>query len=156
LEQAIAVAEEEYNCTGRSSGVKNVIHIVEENVFAAFDDEGEHDSCRWELDTSASNHMLWCQAAFSSVDDGTVGTVRFADGSVVKIADINTIFYECKTGEHRALYNVYFIPRLNANFISIGQLDEDGFDTRIKDGVMVVRDENQKLLARISRSPGRL
>jgi transposase InsO family protein len=56
----------------------------------------------------------------------------------------------------KALYNVYFIPRLTANIISIGQLDEDGYDIKIKDGVMTVRDENQKLLARISRNPGRL
>jgi hypothetical protein len=152
----IAVAEEEYSCAGRSSGMKKVIHIVEENVFAAFGDEGEHDSYRWVLDSSASNHMSGCRAVFSRVDGGTVGTVRFANGSMVNITGISTVLYECKTGEHRALYNLYFIPRLTANIISIGQLDEDGYDIRIKDGVMTLRDENQKLLARISRSPRRL
>jgi hypothetical protein len=92
---------------------------------------------------------------FSSVNGVTIGTMKFADRSVVKIAGIGTMLYECKTGEHRALYNVYFIPHLTANIISIGKLDEDGYGIRIKDGVMVVRDENQKLLARISHSLGR-
>jgi hypothetical protein len=87
---------------------------------------------------------------FSSADGETVGTVRFADGSVVKIAGIDTVLYECKTGEHRALYNVCFISRLTTDIISVGQLDEDGYDIRVKDCVMAVKDENQKLLARIN------
>jgi hypothetical protein len=44
--------------------------------------------------------MSGCWAKFSSIDGGTVGTVRFADGSVVKIAVIGTVLYECKNGEH--------------------------------------------------------
>lgn len=35
----------------------------------------------------------------------------------------------CNNGEHRALTEVYFIPKLNANLISLGQLDEHGCDS---------------------------
>jgi glutamate dehydrogenase/leucine dehydrogenase len=73
---------------------------VEEKVYAALGDEGEKDSCHWVLDTGASNHMSGCWATFSSIDGGTVGTVRFVDGSVVKIVIIGSVLYECKNGEH--------------------------------------------------------
>jgi hypothetical protein len=76
-----------------------------------------------------------------------VGTVRFANGSGVKIDGIGTVLYECKNGEHHSLPNVYYIPHLTKSIISISQLDEDGFDVRIKDGIMSLCDENQKLLA---------
>jgi glutamate dehydrogenase/leucine dehydrogenase len=78
-QHVIEVVEEEYSCIVRSSSMKKVIHIVEENVFAAIGDGWQHDSCRWLLDTGALNHMLGCRAAFSSVDGGTIGTVRFAN-----------------------------------------------------------------------------
>jgi hypothetical protein len=57
---------------------------------------------------------------FSIIDGGTVGTVKFADGSVVSIEGIGTILYECKNGEHRAFNDVYYIPRLTTSIISVG------------------------------------
>jgi hypothetical protein len=111
---------------------KKVVHIVEEKVYAALDGEMEQESCRWVLDTGASNHMSGYRAAFSSIDGGTVGTVKFADGSVVRIEGIGMVIYECKTGEHRAFNGVYYIPRLNTSIISVGQLDEEGYEVLIK------------------------
>jgi hypothetical protein len=83
-----------------------VVHIVEETVYAALDEEMGQESCHWVLDTGASNH--------------TVGTVKFTDGSVVSIEGIGTILYECKNGEHRAFNGVYYIPRLTTSIISVG------------------------------------
>jgi hypothetical protein len=53
--------------------------------------------------------MSGCRATFSNIDDGVVGTVKFADGFVV-IEGIGTMLYECKDGEHRSFTGVYFIP----------------------------------------------
>ena len=38
----------------------------------------------------------------------------------------DTILFVGKGGEHRKLTGVYFIPRLTANLVSLGQLDEVG------------------------------
>lgn len=45
---------------------------------------------------------------------------------------------------------------MTANIISVGQPDEGGYEIRVKDGVMLVRDEEMRLLARIPCVPGRL
>jgi len=66
------------------------------------------------------------------------------------------VLFHCKNGEHRSLANVYFLPRLTANIISVGQLDEGGYQVLVEDGMMRVRDEDRRLLAKIPRSPGRL
>jgi hypothetical protein len=68
---------------------------------------------------------------------------------VVRIDGIGTMLYQRKNGEHLTLFNVYYVPKLTTIIISVGQLDEDGFDVRIKDGFMSLRDENQRLLARV-------
>jgi hypothetical protein len=71
-------------------------------------------------------------------------------GSVVRIDGIGTMLYQCRNGEHGALFNVYYIPRLTTSIISVGQLDEDGFDVHIRNGIMSLRDQNQTLLARVN------
>ena len=52
--------------------------------------------------------------------------MKFGDGSVVEIEGRGTILFVSKGGEHRKLTDVYFIPRLKANLVSLGQLDEAG------------------------------
>ena len=45
---------------------------------------GEQEQ-RWYLDSGASNHMIGSKVAFSKLDDGVTGTVKFGDGSRVVI-----------------------------------------------------------------------
>jgi hypothetical protein len=82
------------------------LHLLENKVFTAFDDAGDRDPRRWVLDTGASNHMSGSRAAFSSIDDGVTGSVRFVDGSVTRIEGIGTVLLSCKSGEHEALTQV--------------------------------------------------
>ena len=132
------------------------LHILEKKVHPELDDAADRDPTRWILDTGASNHMSGSHAAFADLDTGVTGAVRFGDGSVARIEGTGTVLFHCKNGEHRALGNVYFLPRLTANIISVGQLDEGGYQVLVEDGVMRVRDEDRRLLAKIPRSPGRL
>jgi hypothetical protein len=132
------------------------VELVEAKVFAQLDGGGSDDGALWHLDTGATNHMSGSRAAFSELDRGVVGTVRFGDGSVVKIEGRGVVLFSCKNGEHRRLNAVYYIPCLDTNLISIGQLDEEGYDIHVKDGLMRIRDEQSRLLARVQRSPSRL
>jgi transposase InsO family protein len=132
------------------------LHLTEPKVFAVCDGGPDPDPTRWILDTGASNHMSGSRSAFAHLDSGIHGTVRFGDGSVAQIEGSGTILFTCKNGEHQKLSNVYFLPRLTANIISVGQLDEGRYQVLVEDGTMRIRDEERRLLARIPRSPGRL
>ena len=114
---------------------------------------GADQEQRWYLDSGASNHMMGSKAAFSELDDDDVtGTVKFGGGSRVAIQGRDTIIFRCQNGEHRALTDVYYIPQLRSSIISIGQLDECGSEVLIKDGVLRIRDREQRLLAKVKRS----
>jgi hypothetical protein len=67
-----------------------------------------------------------------------------------------TIIFRCQNGDHHALTNVYYIPQLRSCIISIGQLDEHGSEVLIKDGVLRIRDWEQRLLAKVKRSRNQL
>ena len=81
---------------------------------------------QWYLNTGASNHRTGNRAAFSELDTGVIGTVKFRDNSGVDIQGRGTVVFQCKNGKHKALTDVYHIPKLRSNIVSIGQLDERG------------------------------
>ncbi|KAB5531914.1 hypothetical protein DKX38_018584 [Salix brachista] len=110
----------------------------------------------WYLDTGASNHMTGCMEKFAEIDTTITGSVKFGDGSTVKIQGRGSVLFEDFTGEHRILTNVYYIPMLKSNIISLGQLDENGCKVVIEGGVMTILDRLQRLLAKVKRSSNQL
>jgi hypothetical protein len=89
------------------------IHIHERRVLLHLSSEEEKEAvapCRWVLDTGARNHMTGLRRLFVELDTGVTGTVRFGDGSVVDIEGKGTVLFALKSGEHRRLDGVYYIP----------------------------------------------
>ena len=111
---------------------------------------------RWVLDTGATNHMTGSRSVFAELNTGVAGTVKFGDGSVVAIEGKGTVLFACKNGEHRRLDDVYYIPRLTTNIISLGQMDEYGFKVDIESRILRLYDLQQQLLAKVHRSASRL
>ena len=100
--------------------------------------------------------MTGVRFAFSELDTGIRGTVKFGDGSVVGIEGRGTVLFKCKGGEHQALEGVYHIPRLTANIVSLGQLDEEKYKWSCDDGVLRVWNTQRHLLAKVVRSANHL
>jgi hypothetical protein len=133
------------------------VHLDEPKVHLHLSQEEEAVvSRRWVLDTRATNHMTGTRSVFAELNSGVTGTVKFGDGSVVNIQGKGTVLFACKSGEHRRLDGVYYIPRLTTNIISLGQMDEDGFKVDIEAGVLCLYDLQRQLLAKVHRSPSRL
>lgn len=74
----------------------------------------------WFLDTRASNHMSGERRVFRELDTSVVGKVRFGDNSVIDICGRGIVLFKCKTDEHLILSQVYYIPKLKSNIISLG------------------------------------
>jgi hypothetical protein len=79
-------------------------------------------TCRWEF--------------FTELDSDVRGSVKFGDASAVEIKGVGSIILTAKTGEHRLLTGVYYIPTLMNSIISLGQLDEDGSSVLIEQGIL--------------------
>ncbi|XP_073362463.1 uncharacterized protein [Aegilops tauschii subsp. strangulata] len=110
----------------------------------------------WFLDTGAFNHMNGDRTAFAELDAAITGSVRFGDGSVVRIEGRGTVAFSIDGGAQRALMDVYYIPRLKSSVVSLGQLDENGCDINTRHGVLTVRDRRGALIFKVKRSQNRL
>jgi hypothetical protein len=110
----------------------------------------------WYQDSGASSHMMGCRDMLATLDESVHGTVHFGDGSIVKIQRRGTVIFECLISDHRVLGDVYFIPGLRSNIVSLGQLKENGCKITIKGGIMCIRDKSRKILARVTRTGNRL
>lgn len=110
----------------------------------------------WYLDNGASNHMTGDREKFVELDEGISGLVKFGDGSAVRIEGKGSIIFRCKNGEERKLHEVFYIPTLCSNIISLGQMSEEGKRVEIKGEYLWVFEEQGKLLIKVKRSPNRL
>ena len=94
----------------------------------------------WAQEQQTILYMTGARSAFSELDSGICETMKFGDGSVVEIKGLGTILFISKGDEHRKLTDVYFIPRLKANLVSLGQLDEAGCFISIERGLLKICD----------------
>jgi hypothetical protein len=58
--------------------------------------------------------------------------------------------------QHKVLTNVYYIPKLKSNIVSLGQLEEAGCDIRLSNGCLKVFDTEYNLLISAPRTGNRL
>ena len=93
--------EEELQLCITNAPAGESIRLKEKRVLAQISERGEQqEHWRWVLDTGVTNHMTWAKSAFSELDSGIRGTVKFGDGSVIEIEGHGTPFQ--KMGKWRA------------------------------------------------------
>ena len=78
------------------------------------------EASTWYLDNGVNNHMTEHREKFTQLDEIVTGQVKFGDGSLVHIKGKGSIRMVCKNGEEPELKDVYFIPTLRNNIISLG------------------------------------
>ena len=110
----------------------------------------------WYLDNRASNHMSGNREFFMELDEAISGKVRFGDDSHINIKGKGSIRFVFNNGEKKILENVYFIPDLKSNIISLGQAMEAGCEVRMKDDFLRLLDRSGRLLVKTTRSKNRL
>lgn len=93
---------------------------------------------------------------FNKLDENITGQVHFGDGSTVLIRGKGSVLLKCKNGEQRLLHEVYFIPSLRSNIISLGQLAEEGSKIVLHGNLLWVYDRSGVLLIKVECSYNRL
>ncbi|XP_010412760.1 PREDICTED: uncharacterized protein LOC104699114 [Camelina sativa] len=134
--------------------VHEVVFLNEDKVFP--DNYDTNTASVWYLDNGASNHMTGNKEFFSSLDENIKGRVKFGDGSYVNIIGKCSIVFVTKSGERRALKEIYYIPDLKHNIISLGQATENGCEVKMKGNKLTLSDSHEQLLVQVVRSPNRL
>ena len=114
------------------------------------------DPALWYLDTGATNHMTGRREFFSNLDESTTGSVKFGDNSRIQIRGKGGIEVNQRDGSILCLRNVLFVPKLEANILSLGRLDEEGYRMIMGEGKLTIFNPNGRLFAEVLRSRGQL
>ncbi|XP_020596269.1 uncharacterized protein LOC110036216 [Phalaenopsis equestris] len=110
----------------------------------------------WYLDNGASNHMTGFREKFNELDEKITGNVKFRDGSLIESKGRGTILFMCKNGDQRLITEVYYIPKLKSNIISLDQMTEEGNTITLVGSFLKMFDRNDALLMNVEKSPNRL
>lgn len=69
---------------------------------------------------------------FTNLDETVVGNIVFGDNTKVPIKGKGDILIRTKNGSHHLISQVYYVPSLKINILSLGQLLEIGYDIHMK------------------------
>ncbi|KAL4017193.1 hypothetical protein IC575_024869 [Cucumis melo] len=129
---------------------------VEENANYVEKDEESGDSslflaCKgaetcensaWYLDSGASNHMCGSKSMFVKLDKSVGGKGK--------------ILINLKNRKHEFISNVYYVSYMNNNILSLGQLLEKGYNILMKDYSLLIRDNHDKIIAKVQMTKNRM
>ncbi|XP_024006149.1 uncharacterized protein LOC112082837 [Eutrema salsugineum] len=133
-----------------------VVYLNEKNVKARKFETCLDGENVWYLDNGASNHMTGNLAYFNRIDENVRGKVRFEDNSRIYIRGKGSVLFITKDGDQKILADVYYIPALKSNIISLGQATEAGCEVRMKGELLSVYDKDGILLVKANSSSNRL
>ncbi|KAA0056914.1 Retrovirus-related Pol polyprotein from transposon TNT 1-94 [Cucumis melo var. makuwa] len=143
---------------------------VEENANYAEKDEESGDSslflaCKgaetcensaWYLDSGASNHMCGSKSMFIELDESVGGDIVFGDATKIPVKGKDKILINLKNGKHEFISNVYYVPNMKNNILSLGQLLEKGYNILMKDYSLLIRDNHDKIIAKVQMTKNRM
>ncbi|KAL4341735.1 hypothetical protein GQ457_08G027600 [Hibiscus cannabinus] len=130
--------------------------VEEPTLLLALKNEENNDASTWYLDNGARNHMCGDKEAFVKLDEKVKGNVSFGDSSKVQIQGKGTILISLKDDSHSLITDVYYVPKLKSNILSLGQLLEKGYEIHMKDRCLWLRNQYANLIAKVSMSKNRM
>ena len=133
-----------------------VVYLNEQKVNPSIFESDQDNQDLWYLDNGASNHMSGNRSFFVSIDEKVTGKVRFGDDSRVDIEGKGSIRFVFAGGAKKILNDVYYIPALKSNIVSLGQATEVGCEIRMKGNSLMLYDRSGHLMIETIRSRNRL
>nr|XP_011468675.1 PREDICTED: uncharacterized protein LOC105352743 [Fragaria vesca subsp. vesca] len=88
----------------------------------------------WFLDSGCSNHMCGDKSMFSSLNDKFNHSVKLGNNTRMQVAGKGSVRLTMK-GVAFVISDVYYVPELKNNLLSIGKLQEKGLAILIQGGV---------------------
>ncbi|XP_020258742.1 uncharacterized protein LOC109835165 [Asparagus officinalis] len=150
-----------YECWEKSNQVAERSNFVEREqadtstVLLTYQESESKNKDIWYLDSGASNHMCGIKEFFTELNEMVQGDVTFGDQSKIPVKGKGNIMIQTKTGENRYISDVYYVPALRNNILSLGQLLERGYDIHLKDLALTIKNKNE-VIAKVNMSRNRL
>ena len=90
---------------------------------------------------------------FSNIDESFHNTLKFGYNSTVSIRGKEKVAIQTKGNFMETIFTVLYVLDLKTNLLSVGQLQEKGYEISIKNGVCQIQD---KLIAQVNMTTNRM
>ncbi|KAI5336607.1 hypothetical protein L3X38_015875 [Prunus dulcis] len=114
--------------------------------------EGNVCAEKWYLDSGCSNHMTGNKSAFVNFKHTNNSEVRIGDGGKLVAKGSGDILFLSKSGEQKRISDVLYVPDLNYNLLSVGQLLRKGHNIQFREDQCVIRDKYNSLITKVQMS----
>ncbi|KAE8666438.1 Phospholipase D delta [Hibiscus syriacus] len=156
-----ALANEEKKSAPKQEERNNVATAEEEKieksrVFLTYKGNEEFKKNIWYLDNCASNHMCGQRELFVKLDETVHRRVTFGDDSHSEIKGKDKVMITQRNGEKKYISDVYYVPALKSNIISLGQLLEKGYEVQMKNRSLAIKNKEGELIAQVDMTRNRL
>ena len=105
----------------------------------------------WYLDSEFSNHMTGIKSLFKEIDKSHKLKVKLGDDKEVQVEGRGVVAVQNGDGNVKLIYDVYYIPDLTQNLLSVGQMMENNCSVFFDENVCVIKDNKSGLTLAVVR-----
>lgn len=109
----------------------------------------------WFLDSGCSNHMTWDKDWFSELEERFNRTVKLGNDTKMSVVGKGSVKVQVD-GVIQVIPEVYYVPELRNNLLSLGQLQERGLAILIRDGTCKLFHPNRGAIMQTDMSENRM
>eukprot|EP00253_Pinus_taeda_P023123 PITA_23123 len=133
-------------------------NISQDNVFLACNIAETNSEDIWFLDSGCSNHMTGNIALFFALDQNVKSEVTLGTDSKISVMGKGDVKIFTKKGEKKTIADVYYVPGMRYNLLSIGQLVHKGYNVFFKNDVCIIMDiaPSKRCIAEVKMTRNRM
>lgn len=148
----------QYECPSWNKEEANYTELNEKDEmllmsYVEMEDARREDA--WFLDSGCSNHMCGDRGMFSKIDEGFQHFVKLGNNTKMKVEGKGSVKLVLNEIVH-VVAEVYYVPELKNNLLSIGQLQERGLAILIKGGLCKIYHPNKGLIIQTNMTANRM
>ena len=132
--------KKQHDMSNRTSANFTRENISQNNLFLACNMIEEKSEDVWFLD-GCSNHMTGKIALFSMLDQSVKSQVTLGTNNKVYVMGKGEVNVLTRKGEKKTVEDVYYVPGMKCNLLSIGQLFQNGYNVFFVDDVCTIMDK---------------
>ena len=110
----------------------------------------------WLLYSGCSNHMTGHNDLLSNLDTSLITTISLGDDHLNKASGKGVVPVLTKHGEVKNIPNVYYVPNIKHNLLSIRQLMAHGYDVTFHNNTCTILNPIKRLVAKVPMTKNRL
>jgi predicted aspartyl protease len=100
----------------------------------------------WLINSGYTNHMTFDRTLFKDLQSTEISKVRIGNGDYISVKGKGTIAIATNSGT-KTILDVLYVPDIDQNLLSVGQLIEKGFKVTFEDQCCLIYDAaGQKIL----------